>query len=135
MTKRKHTKEDQVFKELFKNSFQTSKVPSDDFNRKIMDQVMNEWVSQPNYYQPLVDKKNRWWLLPGIIAILIIGYLFDIARLGTNANEAALLNNLGSSLQSLYSWIEPIHLILIGVSLAIGILLALDRFLQKLSNI
>lgn len=135
MTKQKNKTEDQVFRELFKTSFQTSKVPSDDFTREIMDQVMTEWVSQPGYFQPLFDKKTRWWLLPGIAAIIFTGYLFDIARLGSDTNEAVFLHNMGSALQSLYSWIEPMHLILIGVSAGIGLLLALDRLIRKLSKI
>jgi len=135
MTTSKHKTEDQILRALFKSSFQPNKVKSGNFNKNIMDQVMKDWVSQPNYYQPLVDKTNRWWILPGVAAIFIIGYLFDVARLTSGTNETTWLQNMGSAFQSLYSWVEPIHLIILGASAAIGLLLALDRFLQKLSNI
>ncbi|PWD99066.1 hypothetical protein [Marinilabilia rubra] len=135
MKKNKHKTEDQVIRELFQNSFQPGQIKSEDFNRNIMDQVMSEWVSQSNYYQPLVDKKNRWWILPGIAVLFIVGYLFDLTRIGSASKEAMLLSNMASALQSLYSWIEPIHIIILGASAAIGLLLALDRFFQKLSNI
>ena len=134
MNKQKYKTEDQVFRELFKSSFKPDMIADKDFNRKVMDRVMSDWVSQPNYYKPLVGPKKKWWIVPAVALILLSGYLFDIARLGSNANEALWLRDMGTAFQSLYSWIEPIHIIIFGVSGAIGLLLMMDRFFQKLSN-
>ena len=132
----KHTSlnEDQIIRDLFKSNFVPEEVPDDNFNRQVMDRVMADWVAQSNYYQPLVDKQNRWWILPGVLILFAFGFFYD-AGIFTGENSFEWINNLGGAFHSLYSWVEPIHLMVIGASVAIGILLAADHLLQKLSNI
>ncbi|WP_026055195.1 hypothetical protein [Anaerophaga thermohalophila] len=135
MAKHEINNEDLMLKQFFKNSFQPDETPSPDFNKKVMDQVLNEWVSQSNYYENLVDTRNRWWIIPGVLLLFLAGFLFDVGQLSRNAEEYSWLKDLSGAFQSLYSWIEPIHMLVIGASLAIGLLLALDHFFKKLSNI
>jgi hypothetical protein len=135
MTSRDINNDDQILEKFFRNNFIPDDVPSKNFNQKVMDNVMNEWVSQSNYYTPLVDKHNGWWIVPGVLALFIVGYLFDVGKLQSKEGETFLVNNLVPSIHSLYSWIEPVHLIAVGAIIAIGLLLLLDHFLQKLSNI
>ena len=127
-------KEDQIVRNLFKAGFEPEKVNSKDFNRQVMDRVMADWIAQPNYYKPIVDKQNRWWILPGVLVLFALGFMYD-AGLLTGQSQFQWTTRLGTSFQSLYSWIEPEHLLIIGASLAVGLLLAIDQLLQKLSNI
>jgi predicted transcriptional regulator YheO len=134
MEKHIENSEDQIIRDLFKTDYQPEKINSKDFNRRIMNRVMADWVSQPNYYQPIVDKQNRWWIIPGMLVIFAMGFMYD-AGLFNGKSQFQWVSNLGISVQSLYSWIEPIHLLVIGASLAVVLLLAVDQLLQKLSNI
>jgi cytochrome c-type biogenesis protein CcmH/NrfF len=134
MTKHKENQEDQIVRDLFHTGFEPEKLNSKDFNRHIMDRVMTDWVAQLNYYQPIVDKQNRWWIVPGVLVIFALGFMYD-AGLFTGNSQFQWVDNLGASFQSLYSWIKPVHLLVIGASLAVGLLLAVDQLLQKLSNI
>jgi len=126
---------DPEFSQWFKNNFEPEKMPSEDFSRRVMDRVMNEWISQSSYYKPLVDRHNRWWIVPGILALFVIGFLFDVGQMATPEDQYKWATNLVGAFEALYSWIEPIHLMIIGASMAVGLLLVFDRFLQKLSNI
>ncbi len=130
-----NSSEDNFIRQLFKNNFKPDDVPSDDFNRTVMDRVMSEWVSQSTYYEPIVDKRNRWWILPGVLTLFVTGFLFDVGQMSATGNEQLWLNSLSGAFQSLYAWIKPIHLLGIGASLAVGLLLMFDRLLQKLSNL
>jgi hypothetical protein len=134
-TTRDINNEDQILKNFFRNNFIPDDVPSENFNQQVMDNVMNEWVSQSNYYAPLVDKHNGWWIVPGVLALFIVGYFFDVGKFQSKEEGIFRVNDLAGTIQSLYSWVEPVHLIVIGAIIAIGLLLVLDHFLQKLSNI
>lgn len=128
-------KEDQIIRQLFRNDFVPDDVPSNDFNRRVMDQVMSEWISKSVYYEPLIDKRSRWWIIPVVLFVFLIGFLFDVGQMATSTNGNMWAENFEGVFQSLYSWIEPIHLLVFGATIAAGILLILDHFLQKLSNI
>ncbi len=134
MTKHIENNEDQIIRNLFRDDFEPEKITSKDFNRQIMDRVMTDWVARPDYYEPIVDKQNRWWIVPGVLIIFALGFLYD-AGLFTGQSQFQWVTNLGNSFQSLYSWVEPVHILFIGASLAVGLLLAVDQLLQKLSNI
>ena len=133
MSKKEITHEDQKLKELFHNSFQPEKIPSPDFNKKVMDRVLHEWISQSEYFTPVVNKRNRIWIISGIVILFIIGFFMDMGVFSQDGMQ--LLNNLNDSFRFLFSWIKPVHLIFVGTLLATGLLLALDYFFRKLSNI
>ncbi len=130
----KEEQEEQVIRKLFKTEFHPETVPSEEFNRRVMNKVMGDWVSQPHFYQPIVDKQNRWWIVPAVLVLFALGFMYD-AGLFTGESHFQWVNNLGGAFQSLYSWVEPVHLLVLGATLAIGLLLAVDQLLQKLSNI
>ena len=134
MKKHNEEIEDRKIRELFHSEFQPDHIPSGDFNRKVMNQVMADWVSQPHFYKPIVDKQNRWWIVPAVLVLFALGYMYD-AGLFTGESQFQWVHNLGGAFQSLYSWIEPVHLLVLGSTLAVGLLLAVDQLLQKLSNI
>ncbi|WP_010665350.1 hypothetical protein [Marinilabilia salmonicolor] len=134
MEKQKEEIEDRKIRDLFKTQFQPDHIPSDDFNRRVMNQVMADWVSQPRFYTPIVDKQNRWWIVPAVLVLFALGFMYD-AGLFTGESHFQWVDNFGGAFQSLYSWVEPVHLLVLGASLAVGLLLAIDQLLQKLSNI
>ncbi|SFD81382.1 hypothetical protein [Thermophagus xiamenensis] len=133
MSKKELIQEDQKWKQLFQNSFQPEKIPSPDFNKKVMDRVLHEWISQSEYFTPVVNKRNRFWIISGIVVVFIIGFFMDAGVFRQDGLQ--LLNNLNDSFRFLFSWIKPVHLIFVGTFLAVGLLLALDYFFRKLSNI
>ncbi|MFW5754430.1 MAG: hypothetical protein ACOCV9_06470, partial [Marinilabiliaceae bacterium] len=129
-----HHNEEEIVRKLFKNNFTPTPLSSKSFKMQVMDRVMSEWVSQSNYYEPILDKNTRWWLIPSILALFLIGYFIDMAQLGqTEIGEA--FAKLGIAFESLYIWIDPIHLMIMGTLLAAGMLLGIDQLFQKLSNI
>ncbi|MFW6389399.1 MAG: hypothetical protein ACOCZI_02070 [Marinilabiliaceae bacterium] len=134
MTPNTHHNEEEIVRKLFKNNFTPTPLSSKNFKMQVMDRVMSEWVSRSNYYDPILDKNTRWWLIPGILALFLIGYFIDMAQLGqTEIGEA--FAKLGIAFESLYIWIDPIHLMIMGTLLAAGLLLGIDQLFQKLSNI
>ncbi|MGQ1891012.1 hypothetical protein ACT29H_11280 [Thermophagus sp. OGC60D27] len=135
MVNKKSNNEDRMLKQLFQESFEPEEIPTADFNKKVMARILNEWVSRSNYFDPLVNTRNRWWIVPGIFVLFIIGFLLDLGQLSQNATEFAWLKNISGTFQFLYSWIKPIHLMIIGALLAVSLLLGLDHLFKKLSNI
>ncbi|MFO8002457.1 MAG: hypothetical protein R6U46_14550 [Marinilabilia sp.] len=134
MNKDTNHSEEQTVRQLFKTSFKPDDAPSEGFKKRVMDQVMSEWVSQSQYYEPLLNKQTRWWMVPGIITLFVFGYFLDMSQM-TSSDFNAGFNILGDAFKSLYTWIEPVHLLIIAAFLAVGLLLMFDHLLQKLSNI
>ena len=134
MTSHTNHNEEEVVRKLFKNNFQPDTISSENFKIQVMDRVMSEWVSQSNYYEPILDKNTRWWLIPGIMALFLIGYFIDMGQLN-QANIEEAIGKLGIAFESLYAWVNPIHLMIMGSLMAAGLLLGIDHLFQKLSNI
>ena len=134
MTSHTNHNEEEVVRKLFKNNFQPDTISSENFKIQVMDRVMSEWVSQSRYYEPILDKNARWWLLPAILALFLIGYFIDMGQLN-QANIGEAIGKLGIAFESLYAWVNPIHLMIMGSLMAAGLLLGIDHLFQKLSNI
>jgi len=134
MTSHTNHNEEEVVRKLFKNNFQPDTISSENFKIQVMDRVMSEWVSRSNYYEPILDKNTRWWLIPGIMALFLIGYFIDMGQLN-QANIGEAIGKLGIAFESLYAWVNPIHLMIMGSLMAAGLLLGIDHLFQKLSNI
>jgi len=135
MISKKTNNEDQMLRQLFRESFQPEKIPTADFNKKIMSRVLNEWVSRSDYFDPILNPRNRLWIIPGVFILFIIGFLVDAGQLRQGVSEFAWIQNIFGAFQFLFSWIEPIHWILIGALLTVALLLILDHLFKKLSNI
>jgi hypothetical protein len=134
MNKNTNHNEDKIVRELFQNNFKPEDTPSANFKTRVMDRVMSEWVARSNYYEPILDKSTRWWLIPGIMALFAIGYFIDMGQM-SRSHISEAVGKLGTAFEALYAWIEPIHLLVIVSLLAAGLLLGADHLLRKLSNI
>lgn len=127
--------EEEIIRKLFQNNFKPDTISSsENFKMQVMDRVMSEWISSSSYYEPLLDKNTRWWLLPGILALFVIGYFIDMGQF-SQANIGEAIGKLGIAFESLYAWIDPIHLMILGTIMSAGLLLGIDHLFQKLSNI
>ena len=67
-------------------------------------------------------------------AVFVIGYFIDMGQLN-QANIGEAIGKLGIAFESLYTWINPVHLMILGTLMSAGLLLGIDHLFQKLSNI
>lgn len=126
--------EDRLIKKLFKESF-VPEQPTPDFNQHVMDQVMYDWVLQADRRQSLLDKQSRYWLIPGVLLVLVMGYLIDMGRLGQQyVNKQVWFKGFSELGVMLFGWMESMHWIVPVSLIAIGGLLIFDRLLQRLSR-
>ncbi len=129
-----NSNEGRFLKRLFSDSFVPER-PSENFNRTLMERVMYDWVSSAGYQASLMDKRNRWWILPGVVLVLLIGYMIDVGRLGEHyVNGSLWLKGFSDLGVLLFGWMESMHWLIPASMVAVGGLLLFDRLLQKLSR-
>ncbi len=127
-----NTQEDQFINRLIKESFVQEK-PPENFNRILMDRVMYDWVSSAGYQASLIDKRNNWWIVPGVVLMLLIGYMIDIGRLGEQyVNKDLWFKGFSELGLLLFGWMGSMHWFIPASIAAVGAVLLFDRLLQKL---
>lgn len=77
----KHMENDKLVKEFFE-SFGPLE-PSDEFTKRTMNIVLQEWVSQPQVLNTKVSVRSKVWIGVSVVLAGILIYLFDVKQIGT----------------------------------------------------
>lgn len=137
-TKNSHNNNDKLIRDLFRE-FTPEKAP-DNIKQNVMNRVLHEWVEQPQNYQPLINKANRWWIIGAAATILAVTFLVDasviqqyLESLGLNS-DIINLNSINQNLKQSFVFITKVPLMVYFVGCGVLFLLGIDKMLNHLAN-
>nr|WP_321408125.1 hypothetical protein [uncultured Carboxylicivirga sp.] len=131
--------DDKLLKELFRD-FTPEEAPVS-IRQNAMNRVLHDWVQEPQTYQPLINKQNRWWIITAAIAILAISFLVDasviqqyLGDLGFTSKQLDL-GSINKSFTQFFAVFTKIPSLVYFVVAGIVFLLGLDKILNRLANL
>ncbi len=139
--KDKHSEEinDQLIKDLF-NDYSLDEAP-ESLRSETMNRVFNDWTENAISYKPIINKRNRWWMIGGFAALLAISFLIDASVIidywnKINANNSIIdISKLYKQMGSVGATMNSLPSIVYFTFAGILILLGIDRFFSRLANI
>lgn len=137
----KHSEEinDQLIKDLF-NDYSLDEAP-ESLRSETMNRVFNDWTENAISYKPIINKRNRWWMIGGFAALLAISFLIDASVIidywnKINANNSIIdISKLYKQMGSVGATMNSLPSIVYFTFAGILILLGIDRFFSRLANI
>ncbi len=137
----KHSEEinDQLIKDLF-NDYSLDEAP-ESLRTETMNRVFNDWTENAISYKPIINKRNRWWMIGGFAALLAISFLIDASVIidywnKINANNSIIdISKLYKQMGSVGATMNSLPSIVYFTFAGILILLGIDRFFSRLANI
>ncbi len=125
--------EDQLIKDLF-GAFTPEEAP-DSIKQNVMNRVLHDWAEKPIEMQPLITKRNKWWIIFGSAAVIAISFLADSAVFAKYLSElgidASFLGSVDQSFKQFTSFATNVPSLVYIVALGVIVLLGLDRLLNK----
>jgi hypothetical protein len=112
-----------------------------EIKRKTMDRVLQDWAENPVVINPVINKYNRLWVTLGIMALVVITYMYDMSEFeGFGHFMMSFFGFLSfSSLKELFatsfSFLGEIPQVVVLLVIGMTALLGLDRLLNRLANI
>ncbi len=106
-----------------------------------MNRVFNDWTENAISYKPIINKRNRWWMIGGFAALLAISFLIDASVIidywnKINANNSIIdISKLYKQMGSVGATMNSLPSIVYFTFAGILILLGIDRFFSRLANI
>ncbi|GAF05681.1 hypothetical protein [Saccharicrinis fermentans] len=129
----KHMENDKLVKEFFE-SFGPLE-PSDEFTKRTMNIVLQEWVSQPQVLNTKVSVRSKVWIGVSVVLAGILIYLFDVKQIGTKDSMFGIYELQESFIQLMRSSLsEFAHVpsVVYFVVAAIIMLLVIDKMINSL---
>ncbi len=133
----KHTDEDKIIQDLFKNY--SPDAPSVDFTKNAMNEVFFEWSKHPIESKTKMSIANKIWISLGVLFAFVLVYFFDVKNAsqqgGTLAesfkfSETAKI--FSHTFETIFSSFSQVPTLVYIVIIGIGMILLLDKVFSKM---
>ncbi len=137
--KNNNNDDDKLIRELFRE-FTPDEAPTS-IKQNAMNRVLHDWVEKPQTYQPLINNRNRWWIISAAIVVLAISFLVDasviqqyLGDIGITSKQLGLVS-INKSFNQFFAVFTKIPSLVYFVIAGIIFLLGLDKLLNRLANL
>ncbi|MBS2213981.1 hypothetical protein KEM09_21410 [Carboxylicivirga mesophila] len=130
---------DELIKDLFKE-YSLEEAPAS-LKSETMNRVFSDWTENALSYKPIINKRNRLWMIGGFAALLAISFLIDASVIidywnKINVNNSIIdLSKIYKQMGSLGTTMNSLPSIIYFTIAGILALLGIDRFFNRLANI